>query len=98
MKYAVNQEGIDALRTMATAISESAESLNELVNGLRSSAEDYESTLGPHVDSMYEALDDIGNILKKATEPVDSISSKLNDVAEGYEEVIENDRFANLGK
>ena len=32
-----------------------------------------------------------------ATEPVDGLSDMLNDVAEGYQEVIDNDRFSGVG-
>lgn len=93
MKYAVNEEGIEAMNAMASAITEALEQVEEQTNTVRSSADEYENTLGPHKASLDEALDEIAESVKQASAPASSVAEKLIEVAEGYEEIIGNDRI-----
>lgn len=95
MKYAVNEEGVNAMNTMASAITESVEELVEHTATVQSAADEYENTLGPHKSSLDEALAEITESIKQAADPVNSVAETLTEVAEGYEEIIENDRIKN---
>lgn len=96
MKYAVNQQGVLALKTMSAAIIDSIESIQGLTKALRSSAEEHSNTLGPHISSINNVIEEIDRQTKEATEPATGVSESLNEVAEGYQEVIDNDRINGL--
>lgn len=68
MKYAVNEEGIEAMNTMASAITESVEELEGYTTTVQSAADEYEDTLGPHKASLDEALSEITESVKQAAE------------------------------
>ncbi len=93
MKYAVNEEGIEAMNTMASAITESVEELEGYTTTVQSAADEYEDTLGPHKASLDEALSEITESVKQAADPANSVAEKLTEVAEAYEEIIGNDRI-----
>lgn len=93
MKYAVNEEGVQAMNTMASAITEATEELQSLTSRIRATADGYEGTLGPHKASLDSALSDIEQSLKQAAEPAENVADKLMDVAEAYEEIIANDKI-----
>lgn len=97
MKYAVSQEGIAELKKMSAAIVSSAENINGLTDALEAASEDHASTLGPHQSSIAEVVEEIRSAEEAATEPVTGLSESLNDVAEGYQEVIDNDRIVGSG-
>ena len=93
MKYAVNEEGIQAMNTMASAITEAIEEVQSLTSNVRSTADGFNDTLGPHKESLDSAIDDINESLKQASEPANNIADKLKEVAEAYQEIIGNDRI-----
>lgn len=93
MKYAVNEAGISALKAMSRAITESMETFSTLLSGVKGVSEGNSQLLGPHHDSLNNAIEEIENNLKQVSEPVNDISEKLNDVAKGYEGVIGNNRY-----
>ena len=94
MKYAVNEQGVQAMRSVATAITEAIEQIESENSSIKSTAEGYSDTIGPHKDSLDDALDQIASSIKQASDPANSVSEKLNEVADGYEEVIGNDKIA----
>ena len=98
MKYAVNDEGVQALNAMAQAITDAVDELKTQTSNVRSAADEYNDTLGPHKASLDAALDDIASSLQQATEPANSVADKLKEVAEGYQEIIGNDPFRSGGK
>lgn len=91
MKYAVNREGILAMRTMAAAIKNAIEVLNAETKKVDEVAASHQDALGPHKASLDAALKDIEDALKDATDPAEDIAENLEDVAEGYEDIIEHD-------
>ena len=93
MKYAVNEEGVTALKTMSAAISNATEQILGLTNALDACAGDHQDTLGPHKASIDEVIEEINDITQKATEPANSISETLNEIADAYQEIIGNDRI-----
>lgn len=97
-KYAVNEPGAAALRSMASAIDEAVEQLVSLISGIQSTADEYDDSLGPHKASLDDVLEEISESLKQATDPANAVSEKLNDLADEYQEIIENNRIKGSGK
>lgn len=98
MKYAVNEEGVQAMHTMSNAITEAIEEVQTLTSGMQTAADEHNDTLGPHKASLDSALEDINESLKQASEPANSVAEKLNEVADAYQEIIGNDRIKGSGK
>lgn len=93
MKYAVNEEGISALRKMCSALQEAIEAFPALISRVKSVSDSNNDTLGPHRASLDAAVEEIGHNIKQVSEPANNIIEKLEDVAKGYEGVIQTDRF-----
>lgn len=96
-KYAVNEEGVEAINTMADAITEAIEEVRSLTSNIQSVADSNADTLGPHKGSLDAALEEIKESLRQSSEPVSRISEMLKEVAEAYEEIIGNDRIGSSG-
>ena len=94
MKYAVSEEGVSALHAASNSIQSALESIEELTNRIRSSASEHSGVIGPHEASLEEALEEIEQNVKTASSPAEEVAEKLDDVADGYEEVIGNDVIA----
>lgn len=97
-KYAVNEEGVEAMNTMANAITEAIEKARSLATNVQSVANSNADTLGPHKGSLDTALEEINESLRQASEPASCISEILKEVAEAYEEILGNDRVGGIGK
>ncbi len=97
MKYAVNEEGVQAMKKMSDEIRNAIETMNTLVSSVKQTADGNQNTLGPHKASLDDALADIKESLKKASEPAEGVAEKLDEVAEAYTEVIGNDVFKGAG-
>lgn len=97
-RYKVNDEGVQALHTMASAIIDAIEEVQHLTTNVQSTADENDDALGPHKASLDSALEEINESLKQASDPASSVADKLNDVADAYEEIIGNDRFSGSGK
>lgn len=96
-KYAVNEEGIAALRTVGK---KALEAISSIYNGsiaVISLSEDQSDLLGPHKGSLISAVKEILTSLKAAAEPINDIADTLNDVAEAYEEILTNDTIGTSG-
>lgn len=93
MKYAVNEEGVQAINTMANAITEAIEIVKNLTSTVQSTADENQNALGPHKASLDEVLEEIDEAIKQASEPANGVAEKLTEVAEAYQEIIENNRF-----
>ena len=91
MKYAVSDEGVQALQGMAQAISNSKDEISSHAQQLKSAGEGPD--LGPHADSIIAAAEMIEQAINGASEPLEEIAEKLEDVADSYEEIIGNDRI-----
>lgn len=92
-QYAVNEEGVQALNSMANNILDAIEQVNNLANKMQSTADDKTETLGPHYTSLISSLNEIKEAQKKATEPAKEVSISLRDVASAYQDVIDNDKL-----
>lgn len=94
MKYAVSPEGVAELKKMSAAVIAGAEEIKSLVQAVRAVADEHSRTLGPHIETLENALDEIRTAEEAAVEPVEGVSHALNDVASKYEDVIGNNLFA----
>lgn len=94
MIYAVSEEGVSALKRTSSMIIESWSGLFSLSVSLQNKANEHPDSLGPHRSSLFSALNSIYSALKEAGEPIKTISATLNETAEAYQEIIDNDRLA----
>ena len=97
MKYAVNEEGVTAMRTMSNRLRDALEAVDQITQTLRSEADAGQNVLGPHKPSLDDALDCIDQSVRQAAEPAEEICDTIDDVAEAYEEIISNDRLRSGG-
>lgn len=93
-KYAVSEEGVQALNTVASSIIEATNQILALTNTLENTSEERAEALGPHKASLLSALSQIKEAEKQATDPVNEMSETLKDIAQSYEEIIANDRIS----
>lgn len=98
-KYAPNELGINALKSMAVAIIEAIEQIQTLTSNIQSTTDEFNDTLGPHKASLDGALENINESLIQASGPANNVADTLNEVAEVYQEIVDNDRIkAAVGK
>lgn len=90
-KYAVNEEGIQALQSVASAIVDAASQILNSTNLIEDSCEENLETLGPHKAALQSAIEQIKKAEKDATKPVKEMSATLKNIAESYQEIIDND-------
>lgn len=93
MIFSVNEQGVEALRAMASRMLAAVEEISTSTNQMRASSDGNQDTLGPHKASLDEALESIGETIRLATEPAEEIADTLNEIADDYEEIISTDRF-----
>lgn len=93
-KYAVSEDGVQALNTVASSIVEATNQILALTNTLENTSGEKAETLGPHKASLISALAQIKEAEKQATDPVNEMSETLKDIAQSYEEIIANDRIS----
>lgn len=93
MKYAVNGNGIQALESLSVIITDSVSQLFRLTMMMEGYADDNNEVLGPHKASLISELKIIYEAIKESAEPVKCISDKLKEIAEIYQELVENDRL-----
>ncbi len=96
-QYAVNEQGVQALRNLSKELTDAVEQIETLTNNLASTADEYNDTLGPHKASLDEVLEEIREAEKSATDPAKSVAETLDEIADDYEEIIENDGIKNSG-
>ena len=94
MKYAVNEAGVSALQKMAAALIDSSTNIFNKTSQLQALADEHGNDLGPHKASLNQAILEIYTELKASAEPVKELSSTLEDIAEGYQEIIGNNVIA----
>lgn len=96
MKYSVNEEGVQALSRMASSSLEAVSQIEELTAKIGFALDNNSSALGPHKQSLDTAIEEINLSLQQAVEPVETVSEKLQEVAEAYSEIIGNDKLKSV--
>lgn len=89
MKYACNPEGVAALNSAASSVKDAIEEITNLTSSLRSSADEYSDTIGPHFSELEEALEGIESNVNSSTSPAEVVAESLMAVAEGYQDIID---------
>lgn len=95
-KYACSLEGIEALVSSANAVLSSSDTIKNYTNSLKNYAESNKDGLGPHYYSLINTIDIIELHIFDATNDVYEVASTLNAVAEGYQEVIDEDGLSGI--
>lgn len=91
MKYAVSDNGIRALFELAESIRNAIYSIEAETKKVEWIAETYPDTLGPHKESLDRTLEEIKIALYNATEPAEELSEMIEEVAEGYQDILDHD-------
>ena len=96
-RYACSNEGVDELKKAAAGIREAAEDIKNKTNTMRSVADQYSDTLGPHKTELSSALDGIAGAMARCIEPTHAVAEKLLSVAQKYDAVISRNPFGSAG-
>ena len=96
MKYAVNEAGVEALSSAAASIRDSIDEIKSITAKMRALVDEYNQLLGPHKESLEEALLLIESSINGSTDPASVVSERLNAVAGAYEVIIANDLFTGI--
>ena len=96
-KYAVSEEGVQALKLVALKVIEGTEEIKEETVRMTQIADQYRDTLGPHRDELENVLMEIKGAFWNGVMPAHDIADRLNEVAEGYQDVIGTNRFRSSG-
>lgn len=91
--YDVNDEGVSALNGMAGTAETAIAAIGQATQSMVNIAEEYADTIGPHQKELYEALLEIAQAVKSASEPAGGVALVLRRVASKYEEIISKQRF-----
>ena len=96
-KYACSPDGVQALNDCASRVIEGGETIRDDTNAIRSIADEYPDAIGPHQAELTSALDGIAGAVNKCIEPANHVADILREVAEGYQEVIDENPYGSLG-
>ena len=94
MKYAVNEEGVTALKTLQSRILGSVRNSFAAIKTLQGEYEGNQVALGPHVHSISKVLEEIYSETAVASESVISLSDGVGVLADKYQAIIDDDPFS----
>ena len=94
MKYCVNSEGVNCLRSLSQALRNSTGYLKGLTSSLSDAVEERRDMLGPHFQSVMVAISNITVMIENAETPCEELANMLNETADAYLEIIEDDSFS----
>lgn len=95
--FDVSEKGVQAITDLVTNLTTAAETVSDETTKIDNIITDNEAELGPHAKTLGDALDAIKEAIEDGNEGVTAISDALKDMAEGYQDIIDNDRYSNLG-
>lgn len=99
MKYAVNEEGVASLREMASKLEASTDELTQSLQSINSVMDEYGDTIGPQgTTTLKSAVDGITSTIRGSFDSINEVVVKLSDIADDYEEEINNDPFDSIGQ
>jgi len=95
--YTVSPEGVSALNKAAEDINSAIEDLPSESDKLAGEVQDYSGRIGPHESSITNVLESIGQTIKKGADSAGNVAAVLKDVADTYQEIIDEDLYSGLG-
>lgn len=87
-KVMMNQEGVNALKTLATSLPEASQMITDASELLRSSFEEKKEVLGPHSDQIEEILDTIHKAQAEGQKSVVKLQRSLAQAAVRLAEIL----------
>lgn len=90
--YMANQAGVDALNALADRLPELLDNIDNSSKKLGNCASDANG-LGPHGEKINEILESIQDAVKTAKEPVDTLSERIRETAEAYQDIIDSNIY-----
>lgn len=96
--YNVDNEGVEALNNAAKQVSESCETLMNLLDNLVSSAGDNPEGLGPHTAQLAAAIEETRAAVENSKAPAEEVSGSLRALAQSYQDIIDNNPFTDFEK
>ena len=85
MKYAVSEDGVQALNGLSTKLSATTTQINSFTGSILNTITEHQNVLGPHKRSIEEAVEEIAGCTKDASGPVAFIAEILSDIADAYQ-------------
>ena len=97
MVFQVNTESVQALKEYAQKINEGVDDIKTETDRMASITDQYQGKIGPHASDIKSALDTIKGAVLRGTVPANEIADKLEDLAAGYQDVIDSNYYGNSG-
>ena len=92
--FEVNNEGVEALRELASRMNEIREEILGIAGNMQSEAEDNSDVLGPHIDSLITVCEEVKKLTEDSSSPIETLCTYCNNLATKYEEIIAWDPFS----
>lgn len=93
MIYKVNEEGVAALNSLASTLTEAISELKGTSGATQAAFEENSVGLGPHDTSIKAILEDMHDTLGRITDPVSDLAEKVANQAKTYQEIIDDDLY-----
>ena len=97
MEYAVNDEGIAALKALSGRLRENTAGISKAADALESALEANRHALGPHAAAIANVIAEMRHAHQDACVPIAELSEKVDDLAGEYQEFVNTNRFASSG-
>ncbi len=93
--YQVNQEGVDALKSLSRGLIESLDMVEAAMSRLQAVCNS-QNGRGPNADKIDSVIMDIHTIARNAEGPIQDLSERVSEVAEAYQDIIDNDPYSGI--
>ena len=93
----ISEKGVELLNKMSDDIGQFVDSIAAYSDSFVGALDDYPA-LGPHKKELLEVIEEILLAVKDTGSSANSVGEKLRELANDYEEFIENNRFRSRGK
>lgn len=97
MRYGVTEEGVAALRVLSYTIELLRQEMEVSVDCLTDALDENAAGLGPHVEAIDALIEDLASQIRVAQAPVAELATSVRDVADSYQEVLDEDPYRVLG-
>lgn len=97
MAFAVNPESVKTLQSFSAKITGAVAEIKNATTQMASIVSENSQRIGPHADEIKTTLESIKGAVLESVEPAYEISEILNDVADGYQEVIDATYYCRSG-